>query len=143
MSDSSFIPERQLVFSPALAQTIGLEEAILLQHLNELFQPSPERAAPRLRLAQRRARLVTRDTAFLVAGGLAPHLPQPRRQGHNPNRLGSTARRRPFGFCPERVANSRPGKRGTTAQRLHSCHRDHALRGDTRTERRPNPTRRR
>ncbi len=37
MSDSSFIPERQLVFSPALAQTIGLEEAILLQHLNELF----------------------------------------------------------------------------------------------------------
>ena len=38
MSDSSFIPERQLVFSPALAQTIGLEEAILLQHLSELFQ---------------------------------------------------------------------------------------------------------
>jgi hypothetical protein len=37
MSDSSFIPERQLVFSPALAQTIGLEEAILLQHLSELF----------------------------------------------------------------------------------------------------------
>ena len=38
MTDSSFIPERQLVFSPALAQTIGLEEAILLQHLNDLFQ---------------------------------------------------------------------------------------------------------
>ena len=38
MSDSSFIPERQLVFSPALAQTIGLEEAILLQHLAELFR---------------------------------------------------------------------------------------------------------
>ncbi len=38
MSDSSFIPERQLVFSPALAQTIGLEEAILLQHLSDLFQ---------------------------------------------------------------------------------------------------------
>jgi hypothetical protein len=38
MSDSSFIPERQLVFSPALAQTIGLEEAVLLQHLSELFQ---------------------------------------------------------------------------------------------------------
>lgn len=38
MSDSSFIPERQLVFSPALAQTIGLEESILLQHLAELFQ---------------------------------------------------------------------------------------------------------
>jgi hypothetical protein len=38
MSDSSFIPERQLVFSPALAQTIGLEEAILLQHFAELFQ---------------------------------------------------------------------------------------------------------
>ena len=38
MSDSSFIPERPLVFSPALAQTIGLEEAILLQHLDELYQ---------------------------------------------------------------------------------------------------------
>jgi hypothetical protein len=38
MSDSSFIPERQLVFSPALAQTIGLEEAVLLQHLSELLQ---------------------------------------------------------------------------------------------------------
>ena len=38
MSDSSFIPERQLVFSPSLAQTIGLEEAILLQHLSELFR---------------------------------------------------------------------------------------------------------
>lgn len=38
MSDSSFIPERQLVFSPALAQTIGLEEAVLLQHLSELFK---------------------------------------------------------------------------------------------------------
>jgi hypothetical protein len=38
MSDSSFIPERQLLFSPALAATIGLEEAILLQHLSELFQ---------------------------------------------------------------------------------------------------------
>jgi len=38
MSDSSLIPERQLVFSPALAQTLGLEEAVLLQHLNELFQ---------------------------------------------------------------------------------------------------------
>jgi hypothetical protein len=38
MSDSSFIPERQLVFSPALAQTIGLEEAILLQHLADLFE---------------------------------------------------------------------------------------------------------
>ena len=38
MSDSSFIPERQLVFSPSLAQTIGLEEAVLLQHLSELFQ---------------------------------------------------------------------------------------------------------
>ncbi len=38
MNDSSFIPERQLVFSPALAATIGLEESILLQHLNELFK---------------------------------------------------------------------------------------------------------
>ncbi len=38
MSNSSFIPERQLVFSPVLAQTIGLEEAILLQHLQQLFE---------------------------------------------------------------------------------------------------------
>ncbi|MFK7975932.1 MAG: DnaT-like ssDNA-binding domain-containing protein [Halioglobus sp.] len=37
MSDSSLIPERQLVFSPGLAATIGLEEAILLQHLHPLF----------------------------------------------------------------------------------------------------------
>ena len=38
MSDSSIIPERQLVFSPGLAATIGLEEAILLQQLGELFE---------------------------------------------------------------------------------------------------------
>ena len=38
MSDSSFIPERQLVFSPGLAQAIGLEEAVLLQHLGELYR---------------------------------------------------------------------------------------------------------
>ena len=38
MSDFSLIPERQLVFSPLLAATIGLEEAILLQHLQHLFE---------------------------------------------------------------------------------------------------------
>jgi hypothetical protein len=38
MSDTSFIPERQLAFSPGLAATIGLEEAILLQHLRQLFE---------------------------------------------------------------------------------------------------------
>lgn len=38
MSDFSLIPERQLVFSPVLAATIGLEEAILLQHLQLLFE---------------------------------------------------------------------------------------------------------
>ena len=38
MSESSLVPERQLVFSPGLAATIGLEEAILLQHLQELLQ---------------------------------------------------------------------------------------------------------
>ncbi len=43
MSDFSLIPERQLVFSPLLAATIGLEEAILLQHLQHLFEHnSPE-----------------------------------------------------------------------------------------------------
>ena len=38
MSNSSLIPERPLVFSPVLAQTIGLEEAILLQRLQQLFE---------------------------------------------------------------------------------------------------------
>jgi len=38
MSGSSLIPERQLLFSPGLAATIGLEEAILLQHLQTLFE---------------------------------------------------------------------------------------------------------
>ena len=38
MSNSSLVPERQLVFSPGLAATIGLEEAILLQHLQALFE---------------------------------------------------------------------------------------------------------
>ena len=37
MSESSLVPERQLVFSPGLAATIGLGEAILLQHLQSLF----------------------------------------------------------------------------------------------------------
>ncbi|MEH6518684.1 MAG: DnaT-like ssDNA-binding domain-containing protein [Halioglobus sp.] len=37
MSDSSLVPERQLVFSPGLAATIGLEESILLQHLHAQF----------------------------------------------------------------------------------------------------------
>ena len=37
MSESSLVPERQLVFSPGLAATIGLGEAILLQHLKGLF----------------------------------------------------------------------------------------------------------
>ncbi len=37
MSDFSLIPERQLLFSPVLAATIGLEEAILLQHLQQVF----------------------------------------------------------------------------------------------------------
>jgi hypothetical protein len=45
MSDSSLVPERQLVFSPALAATVGLEEAILLQHLQALF----EQRTPQLR----------------------------------------------------------------------------------------------
>ena len=38
MSDSSLIPERQLTFSPGLAATIGLEETILLQHLQAQFE---------------------------------------------------------------------------------------------------------
>ncbi len=43
MSESSLVPERQLVFSPGLAATIGLGEAILLQQLQGLFDHhSPE-----------------------------------------------------------------------------------------------------
>jgi hypothetical protein len=38
MSDFSLLPERQLLFSPLLAATIGLEEAILLQHLQQLLE---------------------------------------------------------------------------------------------------------
>lgn len=38
MSESNLIPERQLVFSPLLAATIGLEEAVLLQHLRQVFE---------------------------------------------------------------------------------------------------------
>mgnify|MGYP001546498720 FL=1 len=45
MPDSSLVPERQLVFSPGLAATVGLEEAIMLQHLYALF----EQRAPQLR----------------------------------------------------------------------------------------------
>ena len=37
MPKYSLIPERQLLFSPELAQTIGLEEAILVQHLKDLL----------------------------------------------------------------------------------------------------------
>ena len=37
MPESSLVPERQLVFSPGLASTIGLEEAVLIQHLQELM----------------------------------------------------------------------------------------------------------
>ena len=43
MSKYSLIPERQLLFSPELAQTIGLEEAILVQHLKDLLDYSTPR----------------------------------------------------------------------------------------------------
>lgn len=38
MSEFSLRPERPLLFSPVLAATIGLEEAILLQHLQQAFE---------------------------------------------------------------------------------------------------------
>ncbi len=41
MNHSSLVPERQLVFSPALAATIGLEEAVMLQHLQQRFDHDP------------------------------------------------------------------------------------------------------
>ena len=40
MAKYSLIPERQLLFSPELAQTIGLEEAILVQYLRNLLDYS-------------------------------------------------------------------------------------------------------
>jgi hypothetical protein len=43
MTDSTLVPERQLAFSPGLAQTIGLEEAILLQHLDGVCLHQPPR----------------------------------------------------------------------------------------------------
>ena len=45
MSDSSLVPERPLVFSPGLAATLGLEEAILLQHLHGLRGVQPPTTA--------------------------------------------------------------------------------------------------
>jgi len=60
MSDFPFIPECQLAFSPALAQTIGLEEAILLQHLGDLFRHRiTERRDGREWLCIERERLLT------------------------------------------------------------------------------------
>lgn len=38
MSRSSLIPEHPLVISPSLAETIGLEEAVLLQKLSEIIE---------------------------------------------------------------------------------------------------------
>ena len=38
MSSVSLIPDRQLTFSPELAETIGLEEAVLLQALGTLIE---------------------------------------------------------------------------------------------------------
>src|SRR6056300_450011 len=38
MPRSSLLPDNQMLFSPALASTIGLEEAIFLQQLDSLTQ---------------------------------------------------------------------------------------------------------
>jgi len=43
MAESSLVPEQQLVFSPGLAATLGLEEAILLQFLHGLLDYLPVR----------------------------------------------------------------------------------------------------
>ena len=43
MVESSLVPEQQLVFSPGLAATLGLEEAILLQFLHALLDHLPVR----------------------------------------------------------------------------------------------------
>jgi hypothetical protein len=59
MSPSSIIPERQLVFSPELAATIGLEEAILLQHL----QLACEQSSPH---TQQQYAYYTLERAYLL-----------------------------------------------------------------------------
>ncbi|MFN2329834.1 MAG: DnaT-like ssDNA-binding domain-containing protein [Chromatocurvus sp.] len=43
MAESSLVPEQQLVFSPGLAATLGLEEAVLLQFLHSLLNYLPVR----------------------------------------------------------------------------------------------------
>lgn len=43
MAESSLVPEQQLVFSPGLAATLGLEEAVLLQFLHGLITYMPVR----------------------------------------------------------------------------------------------------
>ena len=43
MVESSLVPEQQIVFSPGLAATLGLEEAVLLQFLHNLLNYLPAR----------------------------------------------------------------------------------------------------
>ena len=86
MADS-LIPERPLVFSPTLAASIGLEQAILLQHLQGLQQwPASEMAGGDYLWFDRRphphtvlpATAVTKDDAEALGhwldAALRPHL---------------------------------------------------------------------
>ena len=77
MSNSSLVPERQLVFSPGLAATIGLEESILLQHLQALFEHRHAQERDNYAwLSVERDFLLT-DPAVLERRRSAPHYPQP------------------------------------------------------------------
>jgi hypothetical protein len=59
MSESTLVPEQQLLVSPGLAATIGLEEALLLQYLHGLLQhlPRESRAGQHWASARREALL--------------------------------------------------------------------------------------
>jgi hypothetical protein len=53
MTSGSLIPDRQLTFSPELAETIGLEEAVLLQQLGAQLSPRAQWTPVRLDTLQR------------------------------------------------------------------------------------------
>jgi hypothetical protein len=71
MTESSLVPEQPLVFSPGLAATIGLEEAVLLQYLHGLFRHrEAQRRGGRAWLRVEREHLL-RNLPFWSSGDLA------------------------------------------------------------------------
>jgi len=70
MPESSLIPETPLTFSPGLAATIGLEEAILLQYLHALQQHRPLQRRDRFDWLQVERAHLLRQLPFWSAGRL-------------------------------------------------------------------------